>query len=143
MRTYRSARLRRRGPAHPGMARPRRCRALARVGSPHRVGAPVAAREARTDITGRLPDQEDGAHDVPHVGVGAATPLGMVGGFPCLRFDYDHRFEASDPTSTWLEWLVTLRGPISPLIRGVFTRVYERNLDRAIPRLQEWFRDRS
>jgi hypothetical protein len=36
--------------------------------------------------------------------------------------------------------LVELHGPLAPLIRPVFARVYGRNLDRAIPRLQEWFR---
>ena len=35
---------------------------------------------------------------------------------------------------------VELHGRLAPLIRPVFARVYGRNLDRAIPRLQEWFR---
>lgn len=63
-----------------------------------------------------------------------------VGGLPGVRIYYDHRFESAGPASTRLEWLVTLRGPLSPLIRRVFARVYGRKLDRAIPRLQEWFR---
>lgn len=63
-----------------------------------------------------------------------------IGRFPGLRVYYDHRFEPRGPTSTRMEWLVTLRGPIAPLIRGVFARVYGRIVDRAIPRLQEWFR---
>ena len=63
-----------------------------------------------------------------------------VGGLPGLRIYYDHRFESAGPASTRLEWVVTLRGPISPLIRRVFARVYGRKLDLAIPRLQEWFR---
>jgi Polyketide cyclase / dehydrase and lipid transport len=62
-----------------------------------------------------------------------------VGGLPGVRISYDHRFEPSGPTTTRLEWIVELHGPMAPLIRGVFARVYGRNLDRAIPRLQEWF----
>jgi hypothetical protein len=63
-----------------------------------------------------------------------------VGGLPGVRIYYDHRFESAGPASTRLQWLVAFRGPISPLIPGVFARVYGRKLDRAIPRLQEWFR---
>ncbi|HEX6011511.1 MAG TPA: SRPBCC family protein [Geminicoccaceae bacterium] len=63
-----------------------------------------------------------------------------VGGLPGVRICYDHRFESSGPAVTRLEWLVELHGPLAPLIRPVFARVYGRNLDRAIPRLQEWFR---
>jgi len=63
-----------------------------------------------------------------------------VGGLPGVRIYYDHRFESSGPAATRLEWLVELDGPLAPLIRPVFARVYGRNLDRAIPRLQEWFR---
>lgn len=62
-----------------------------------------------------------------------------VGGLPGVRISYDHRFEASGTAATRLEWLVELRGPIAPLIRRVFARVYGRNVDRAIPRLQQWF----
>ena len=62
-----------------------------------------------------------------------------VGGLPGVRIHYDHRFEASGPTATRLEWLVVLYGPIAPLVRPVFARVYGRNVDRAIPRLQEWW----
>jgi carbon monoxide dehydrogenase subunit G len=63
-----------------------------------------------------------------------------AGGFPGVRILYDHRFEASGPGTTRLEWLVELRGPLAPLLRPVFGRVYGRNVDRAIPRLQDWFR---
>jgi hypothetical protein len=63
-----------------------------------------------------------------------------IGGVPGVRIHYDHRFEAADPTTTRLEWSVELHGPLAPLIRPIFTRVYGRNLDRAIPLLQEWFR---
>ena len=63
-----------------------------------------------------------------------------TGGLPGVRIHYDHRFESSGPAATQLEWLVELHGPLAPLIRPVFARVYGRNLDQAIPRLQEWFR---
>jgi hypothetical protein len=63
-----------------------------------------------------------------------------IGGLPGVRISYDHRFESSGPAATRLEWLVELRGPLAPLIRPVFARIYGRNLDQAIPRLQEWFR---
>ena len=63
-----------------------------------------------------------------------------VGGLPGVRIYYDHRFESAGPAATRLEWLVELHGPLAPFIRPVFARVYGRNLDRAIPRLQEWFR---
>jgi Polyketide cyclase / dehydrase and lipid transport len=66
-----------------------------------------------------------------------------IGGLPGIRIDYDHRFEASGPATTRLEWTVELRGPLAPLIRPIFSRVYGHNLDRAIPLLQEWFRRRS
>jgi carbon monoxide dehydrogenase subunit G len=63
-----------------------------------------------------------------------------VGGLAGVRIYYDHRFESAGPAATRLEWLVALHGPLAPLIRPVFARVYGRNVDRAIPRLQEWFR---
>jgi hypothetical protein len=63
-----------------------------------------------------------------------------VGGLPGVRISYDHRFEALGPAATSLEWLVEIRGPLAPLIRPNFGRIYGRNVDRAIPRLQEWFR---
>jgi hypothetical protein len=63
-----------------------------------------------------------------------------VGGVPGVRISYDHRFTASGHTATRLEWLVELRGPLAFLVRPIFARVYGRNVDRAIPRLQDWFR---
>jgi hypothetical protein len=63
-----------------------------------------------------------------------------VGGLPGVRIHDDHRFGSSGPAAARLEWLVVLRGPLAPLIRPVFARGYGRSLDRAIPRLQEWFR---
>lgn len=66
-----------------------------------------------------------------------------VGGLPGVRISYDHRFEASGRAATRLEWVVELRGPLAPLIRRVFSRVYGRNVDRAIPHVQEWFRQQA
>jgi carbon monoxide dehydrogenase subunit G len=61
-----------------------------------------------------------------------------VGGLPGVRIDYDHRFAPSGPDAARLEWVVTLSGPLALVVRPVFARVYSRNLDRAIPRLQAW-----
>jgi carbon monoxide dehydrogenase subunit G len=63
-----------------------------------------------------------------------------VGGLAGVGIYYDHRFESSGPAATRLEWLVELHGPLAPLLRPVFARMYGGKLDRAIPRLQEWFR---
>jgi carbon monoxide dehydrogenase subunit G len=63
-----------------------------------------------------------------------------VGGLPGVRISYDHRFEPSGPAATRLEWVVALRGPLAPFVRPVFARIYGRHVDRAIPRLQAWFR---
>ncbi len=50
---------------------------------------------------------------------------------------YQHRFEDHGEATTF-DWIVSLYGPLARLIRPVFARVYGRNLDRAIPRLQAW-----
>ena len=113
---------------------------MARVGAAHRVGGSLATGRARTDIQRRIPDQGAGAQHVPHVGMGAPIQVGVGRGLPGVRISYDHRFEASGPTATRLEWLVELRGPLAFLVRPIFARVYGRNVDRAISRLQDWFR---
>lgn len=59
------------------------------------------------------------------------------GGVAGTRVVYVHRF-VEDAGDTSLEWVVSLHGPLAPLIRPLFARVYERNLDRAVPRLQAW-----
>jgi hypothetical protein len=53
------------------------------------------------------------------------------------RVVYEHRFVDS-PQGAQLEWVVSLEGPLARLIKPLFARVYGRNLDRAIPRLQAW-----
>ena len=62
------------------------------------------------------------------------------GGLPGVRIKYDHRFEPSADNTTRLTWAVTLSGPLAWLVRPVFARVYGRNVDKAIPRLQDWIR---
>jgi Polyketide cyclase / dehydrase and lipid transport len=66
-----------------------------------------------------------------------------VGGFPGARIYYDHRFTSAGPATTQLEWVVVVRGPLAAFVRGPFARIYGRNVDRAIPRLQQWFRHRN
>jgi hypothetical protein len=64
-----------------------------------------------------------------------------TGGVPGMRIIYDHRFTPSvDPDGTTLTWTVSLDGPLAVVARPVFARVYGGNVDRAIPRLQEWIR---
>jgi hypothetical protein len=114
---------------------------MARVGAPYRFGVTVSP-------TGELGPTSSGAFKIRWLGrknfrMSAWEPprrWEWVGGLPGVRIYYDHRFEPSGPRSTQLEWLVALRGPLAPLLRRVFARIYGRNVDRAIPRLQEWFR---
>lgn len=61
-----------------------------------------------------------------------------VGGLPGVRIEYAHRFEPIRQERTRMEWVVTLRGPLASVVRPIFARVYGRNVDRAIPRLQAW-----
>jgi uncharacterized membrane protein len=63
-----------------------------------------------------------------------------AGSLPGVRVTYDHRFEASGDKATTMTWTVSLDGSLAWLIRPVFSRVYGRNVDRAIPRLQTWIR---
>jgi len=64
-----------------------------------------------------------------------------TGGVPGMRIIYDHRFTPhGDPDSTTLTWTVSLDGPLAVVARPVFARVYGGNVERAIPRLQEWIR---
>lgn len=51
---------------------------------------------------------------------------------------YEHRFEPDGDAATTLDWIVSLQGPLTFLVRPVFAAIYGRNLDRAIPRLQSW-----
>lgn len=64
-----------------------------------------------------------------------------TGGLPGVRIVYDHQFERTDDDTTTMTWVVALDGPLASLIRPIFSRVYGRNLDRAIPSLQTWICD--
>lgn len=61
-----------------------------------------------------------------------------IGGLPGVRITYDHQFVAQSHNSTQMTWVVTLDGLFAWLIRPVFSRIYGRNVDIAIPRLKVW-----
>ena len=63
-----------------------------------------------------------------------------VGCFLTTRVQYDHHFEPSGPGRTRLTWTVDASGPGSRSLGRLFASTYNRNLDRAIPNLQEEFR---
>ena len=63
-----------------------------------------------------------------------------TGGLPGVRILYDHILESSGEAATKMTWVVKVRGPMAWLIRPVFKLVYGRNVDKAIPRFQEWIR---
>ncbi len=56
------------------------------------------------------------------------------GSFLWLTVDYDHRFEA-DHGGTRLIWIVEASGPGANTLGRLFANLYNRNLDRAVPRL--------
>lgn len=63
-----------------------------------------------------------------------------TGGLPGVRIVYDHRFAASEAGAATLTWVVSLHGPLTGVVAPVFARIYGRNLDRALPSLQEWIK---
>ena len=79
------------------------------------------------------------AQHLPHVGLGAASALGVgrraAWGPHLLRPSVRVVGPGSDTAG------MVGRAPWPwRAVRPVFARIYGRNLDRAIPRLQEWFR---
>ena len=58
-----------------------------------------------------------------------------VGPFLWLVVQYDHRFESVDERRTKLTWLVSADGFGVSVFGRLFARIYNRNLDKAIPRL--------
>jgi hypothetical protein len=58
-----------------------------------------------------------------------------VGPFLWLRVYYDHRFERVDERRTKLIWLVSAEGFGVSVFGRLFAGFYNRNLDKAIPRL--------
>lgn len=59
-----------------------------------------------------------------------------AGRFLTATVHYDHRFEPVDDRHTQLVWVVEAEGPGAKTLGRIFGAVYNRNLDRAIPRLQ-------
>ena len=113
---------------------------MARVGAPYHLSDRLPDGRARPNIERAFKIRWLGRNTFRMSVWEPPVRWAWVGGLPGVRIHYDHRFESSAPAATRLEWLVELHGPLAPLIRPVFARVYGRNLDRAIPRLQEWFR---
>jgi uncharacterized membrane protein len=66
-----------------------------------------------------------------------------VGRFLTTDVHYDHRFEPIDEHHTRLVWTVTADGPGEASLARVFGAVYARNLDKAIPNLQQELRTTS
>jgi hypothetical protein len=58
-----------------------------------------------------------------------------VGGFLWATVHYDHRFEEQSTTQTKLTWTVEAEGFGVSLLGKLFAKVYNRNLERAIPLL--------
>jgi len=63
-----------------------------------------------------------------------------VGRFLTVTVHYDHHFESINDQATALTWIVKADGLGAGTVGRVFGVVYRRNLDRAIPRLQEQLR---
>lgn len=57
------------------------------------------------------------------------------GPFLWLTVDYDHQFEAIDAHHTKLVWIVAAEGWGVSVFGKLFATIYNRNLNRAIPRL--------
>ena len=60
-----------------------------------------------------------------------------VGPFLWLTVHYDHVFEQLEPGRTKLTWIVEAEGAGASIAGRLFTLIYNRNLDRAIPLLIE------
>ena len=57
------------------------------------------------------------------------------GPFLWLRIHYDHRFESTGPQRTELEWIVRAEGCCASVMGRLVAVIYNRNLNKAIPRL--------
>lgn len=62
-----------------------------------------------------------------------------IGPLAWLKVHYDHQFEPDPDGGTTLTWTVALSGFGASAIRRPFSRTYGRNVDRAIPQLQQKF----
>tara|TARA_B100000745_G_scaffold280776_1_gene213107 strand:+ start:558 stop:986 length:429 start_codon:yes stop_codon:yes gene_type:complete len=59
------------------------------------------------------------------------------GPFLWMRIDYDHRFESIEDSKTKFTWIIEGEGIGASTIGRVFAWQYQRNLDKAIPLLQQ------
>jgi len=59
------------------------------------------------------------------------------GPFLWMRIDYDHRFEFLENSKTKFTWIIEGEGIGASTIGRVFAWQYQRNLDKAIPLLQQ------
>jgi len=73
--------------------------------------------------------------DFKMVEVNALRNWKWVGPFLWLVVNYDHRFESVDERRTKLTWLVSADGFGVSVFGRLFAGIYNRNLDKAIPRL--------
>ncbi len=58
-----------------------------------------------------------------------------VGGFLWLTVHYDHRFEELNPARTKLTWVVEAKGFGVSVFGRLFAKIYNKNLNAAIPLL--------
>ena len=59
------------------------------------------------------------------------------GPFLWMRIDYDHRFKSIEDSKTKFTWIIEGEGIGALTIGRVFAWQYQRNLDKAIPLLQQ------
>ena len=62
------------------------------------------------------------------------------GSYLWLALHYDHQFESIDSRHTRMIWLVNTTGTAVGLVGKLFSVIYNKNLDAAIPNLQEEIR---
>jgi hypothetical protein len=102
-------------------------------------------RQVRVQPAGELGPQSAG---VIHLSNGVKAAFTMtefnphrnwkwVGGFLWLTVHYDHVFEELNPQRTKLIWVVEGEGFGVSVFGKLFAKVYNKNLDRAIPALVE------
>ena len=58
-----------------------------------------------------------------------------VGSFLGSQILYDHIFSQTDPGQTTVRFTVDVGGGPGALLRGIFGRIYRKNLERAVPLL--------
>jgi hypothetical protein len=58
-----------------------------------------------------------------------------VGPFLGSQIHYDHIFTQDEPRQTTVRFTVDVAGGLGYLLRGIFGRIYRKNLERAVPLL--------